>query len=70
MSYTHAAKEIGVKYQSIESAIKRESHRCKGWSISVCDDRLYTEELVLNNLDKFDVDCSPQPKLVKLLNNL
>jgi len=25
MSYTHAAKEIGVKYQSIESAIKRES---------------------------------------------
>jgi len=70
MSYAHAAKEIGAKYQSIESAIKRESYKCKGWSISVCDDRLYTEELVLNNLDKFDTDCSPQKNLVTMLRNL
>ena len=70
MSYSHAARIIGVSHQSVADSIKRKSFKCKGWSISVCDDRLYTEELVLNNLDKFDVDCSPQPKLVKLLNNL
>lgn len=70
MSYAHAAKEIGVTYQSVESAIKRKSYKCKGWSILLCDDNLYTEELALANLDKFGEDCSPQPNLVNTLKNL
>jgi len=70
VSHTHAAKEIGVSHQSIQKAIKSGRHTCKGWTIQICDDILYNEDLVLNHLDLFDSDCFPQPELVEMLKAL
>ena len=53
-SLAHASKIIGVKAQSIASAIKRKS-RSKGWKIIEHTDKIY---------------CHPQPELIDMLKNL
>lgn len=53
-SLAHAAKIIGVKTQSIASAIKRNS-KSKGWKITTHKDIVY---------------CHPDKKLIELLENL
>jgi len=50
MSITHASKIIGVSTQSIQNAIKRNTFKCKGWGISLCEDKLYNVDIVNNHL--------------------
>lgn len=68
-SYSHAAKIIGVTHQSVESAIRRKTFKTKGYTLTPTE-RKYTEEFVLNNLDKFDDDVHPQKELVDMLKSL
>ena len=68
-SYSHAAKLIGVRQQSVEGAVKRGSFKCKGWSI-ILTEKKYTEKLVMDNLDLFDVDVHPQAELISMLESL
>jgi group I intron endonuclease len=71
MSQAHAADIIGVKHQSIQKSIKTGRCLCKGWSLEVCSNKIYTDELVKNHLYLFDDSTFfPQPELVEMLKNL
>lgn len=70
MSQSHAAHIIGVSHQSIQKSVKSGKLKCKGWTLTPCEDIKYNEEFVLNNIDLFDDDCFPQPELIAMIKSL
>ena len=69
-SYAHASSIIGITAESVSKAIRTKRFKAKGWILSIVSNRLYTENLVMNNIDLFSDNLHPQPELVEMLKNL